>query len=105
MEKSKIREFNKLQLDLVEYMFIEWLCRRGVFSAFRSNFKSVRPFETSFRSALRDQIRSVLSTSDLAVGDLISGSFSFAKTSEGFTFWADISSAWRRFCSNFRTLF
>lgn len=105
MEKAKIRRFNKLQLDIVEYMFVEWLCRRDVYSAFRANCKSIRPSETSFRSALRDHIRDVLSTPDLDVGDLVSISFSFAKSPEGFAFWVDVSSAWRLFCTNFRNLF
>lgn len=105
MKKTKIRRFEDLQLDVIEYMFVEWLCRLEVFSAFKSNYRPTVTTEASFRSSLRGQIRHVLFTSDLDVGDLISSSFSFSKAPEGFAFWAEVSSAWRLFCTNFQKLF
>jgi hypothetical protein len=105
MNRAKTRRSDELQLDVIEYMFIEWLCRQGLFSAFKSNYRPIELTETSFRTSLRDQIRHVVFTSDLDVGDLISSSFSFVGTSEGFVFWAEVSSSWRLFCSNFRNLF
>lgn len=102
MKKTKISRINELQLDVVEYMFIEWLCRRGAFSAFRSNYEPRELSDASFRSALREQIRFVLSTDRLGLGDLVSSSFPFHAATEGFVFWAEASAAWRRFCVDFQ---
>jgi uncharacterized protein (DUF2225 family) len=105
MKRAKTRRFNELQLDVIEYMFVEWLCRQGVYSAFESNYKNIKSTETSFRAALRDQIRYVVFKSDLDVDDLVSSSFSFAKAPEGFVFWSEVSTSWRLFCFNFQKLF
>lgn len=105
MKRAKTRKSDELQLDVIEYMFVTWLCRQGVYSAFESNYKPIGPTGTSFRDSLRDQIRYVVFTSDLDVDDLISSSFSFAKAPEGFAFWSDISTSWRLFCFNFQKLF
>lgn len=101
MKKTKVSKFSELSVDAVEYLFVEWLRRRGVFSAFKSNcgFDEVR--EDSFRSVLRYQIRSILRSSSAGIGDLISMSFIFAHTPEGLSFWFDLAFAWRRFCTDF----
>lgn len=105
MKRAKTRRSDELQLDVIEYMFVEWLRRQGVYSAFESNYKPIGQAKTSFRASLRDQIRYVVFTSGLDVDDLISSSFSFAKAPEGFVFWSEISTSWRLFCFNFQKLF
>ena len=97
MKRAKTRRSDELQLDVIEYMFVEWLCRQDLFFAFKSNYRPTGLTETSFRDSLRDQIRYVVFTSDLDLGDLISSSFSFTRASEGFVFWAEVSSSWRLF--------
>lgn len=105
MKKTKDSKFNELSIDVVEYMFIEWLCRRGVFSAFRSNYDLTKPVNVSFRNALRRHIRYVFSASHLSIGALVSSSFVFVGTPEGRDFWSGVSSDWRRFCIDFQKLF
>lgn len=105
MKKVKDSSISKLSIDVVEYMFIEWLCRRGVFSAFRSNYDSTKDADMSFRDALRKHILYVTLESRLRISDLVSSSFVFAGTPEGRDFWSDISSDWHRFCIDFQNIF
>lgn len=105
MKKAKDSRVSKLSIDVVEYMFIEWLCRRGVFSAFKSNYDSTKDADMSFRDALRRHILYAVFASHLCISDLVSSSFLFARTPEGRDFWSGVSSDWRRFCTNFRNSF
>ena len=105
MKKAKDFKTDKLPIDVLEYMFTEWLCRRGVFSAFKSNYNLDVEANISFRESLRRHIRYVVSAPNLRVGALISSSFVFGETPEGRDFWFSVSSDWRRFCVNFRKKF
>lgn len=105
MKKAKDSEILRLSIDVVEYMFIEWLCRRGVFSAFRSNYESTKDVDMSFRDALRKHILYVCLESQLCISDLVSSSFMFARTPEGRDFWTGVSSDWHRFCIDFQNIF
>lgn len=105
MKKAEASRVSKLSIDVVEYMFIEWLCRRGVFSAFRSNYDLTKDADMSFRDALRRQILRAILSPRLCIGDLVSSGFVFAGTSEGCDFWSDVSSDWHRFCINFQNMF
>lgn len=105
MEKTRVSTISILSIDAVEFMFVEWLRRRGVFSAFRSNCGFGKVDEKSFRVQLRYRIQGALRSSSVSVGDLISMSFVFAHTPEGLNFWFDLSFAWRRFCTDFQTNF
>ena len=105
MKKVKDFKANKLSIDVVEYMFTEWLCRRGVFSAFKSNYDLTKDADMSFRDALRRHISYVFLASHLCVGDLVSSSFVFAGTPEGRDFWSGVSSDWHRFCIDFQNIF
>lgn len=98
-KKSRIGD---LAVDVVEYAFVEWLVRQGVFSAFRANCEFIDFPRESFRDQLRLHIRLVLSCSDLNLGCLISSAFTFIGTPEGADFWKKQSDAWRRFCLNFQ---
>ena len=102
---SKDSRFNDLQIDSIEYMFIEWLIRRGIYTAYKSNYERAFSLRTSFRERLRGHIRRTLSDSSYGPGDLISSAFLFASTPEGFKFWSKHSIAWKRFCTNFHLKF
>lgn len=104
MKKTRVSTISELSVDVVDYLFVEWLRRRGVFSAFRLNCGFGENDENAFRTSLRYQIRSVLNSSRLGIGDLISMSFIFAHTPEGLSFWFDLSFAWRRFCIDFQII-
>lgn len=102
MKKTRVSTIFELPVDAVDYLFVEWLCRRGVFSAFRSNCGFDKNCKNTFRTMIRYRIQNVLRSSRLGIGDLISMSFLFTETPEGYAFWADLSFAWRRFCTDFQ---
>lgn len=93
-----------LSVDVVEYMFTEWLVRRCVFSAYKANLEGFHPNHRSFRDNLRTKLRFLCRSSVLGIEDIISMSFPFAMTSEGYDFWVKQSNLWRRFCSNFKPI-
>jgi len=105
MKKTSVSTVSELSTDAVYYLFVEWLRRRGVFSAFRSNCGFDKERNRSFRTVLRYRIQDLLHSSYAGIGDLISVSFIFAHTPEGLTFWFDLSFAWRRFCTDFQNNF
>ena len=105
MKKTRVSTTFKLSTDVVEYLFVEWLRRRGVFSAFRANCGFDGKHRSSFRTVLRHRIQTLLHSSHAGIGDLISVSFVFAHTPEGLSFWFDLSFAWRRFCTDFQKNF
>jgi len=105
MKKTRVSTISQLSTDAVEYLFFEWLRRRGVFSAFRSNCGFDKSRNNSFRTVLRNRIQCVLHSPYAGIGDLISTSFIFAHTPEGLAFWFDLSFAWRRFCADFQNNF
>lgn len=94
-----------LMIDVIEYAFIEWLVRQGVFAAFKANYESAFSEFGSFRNRLRAHIRFALRSSSYKLGDLISSAFMFDSTPEGVSFWCDKSAAWSRFCLNLKTKF
>lgn len=99
MKKSnKSVRTDELLIDVIEYAFIEWLVRRGIFSAFKANYeRAFAPYE-SFRDRLRSQIRHSLCSFNLSPRRLITSSFVFTSTPEGVKFWGKQSAAWERFC-------
>jgi len=105
MKKTKVSMISELSVDAVDYLFVEWLRRRGVLSAFRSNCGFDQERDSSFRTDLRLLIKDVLHSPNKGIGDLISMSFIFSRTPEGVAFWFGLSFAWRRFCANFQNNF
>lgn len=88
---------DKLLFDVMEYAFVKWLVRRGIFAAFRANYCRTSMTRKTFRGSLRDHIRHVYRTSHLGPESLISSAFLFPSTPEGFEFWIKHSDAWVRF--------
>lgn len=105
MKKTSVSTISELAADAVDYLFVEWLRRQGVFAAFRTNCGFDAKRNNLFRFELRHRIQGVLHSSYISVGDLISTSFRFAQTPEGVSFWLDLSHAWRRFCTDFQNNF
>lgn len=105
MKNTRVSINFELSTDAVEYLFVEWLRRRGVFSAFRSNCGFCRQCNDEFRVMLRNRIQTALRSSHSGIGDLISMSFIFASTPEGLAYWFDLSFAWRHFCTDFQNNF
>ena len=101
MRKFKQPEVDNLVLDVMEYAFVEWLVRRGIFTAFRVNYDHTPTTRKTFRDHLRDHIRYVYRTPSLGPKSLISSAFLFTSTPEGCEFWLKQSEAWQRFYYKF----
>lgn len=97
MKNFKQPVIDELILDVMEYAFVEWLIRRGIFAAFRSNYDRISPTKRTFRECLREHIRHAYRTPSLGPEALISSAFLFPKTPEGYEFWIEHSDAWQRF--------
>lgn len=100
MKKFKQPVIDELVLDVMEYAFVEWLIRRGIFAAFRANCDRIYPTKETFRECLRGHIRHVYRTPSLGPEALISAAFLFPSTPEGCEFWVAHSDAWQRFYNN-----
>ena len=96
---SKNSRTNDLLVDIVEYMFVEWLIRRRVFTAFKSNYEHAFSLREGFHDRLRGQIRRSLNGSGFGISHLITSSFLFLSTPEGAQFWTEQSAAWECFCA------
>lgn len=101
MKKTKRIRVSALLIDVVEYTFVEWLVRQGLYSAFRSNFDRACLVKASFRDRLRAHIRFVCRSSHFALDSLISTAFLFASTPEGREFWFKRSEDWKCFLAGF----
>lgn len=104
MEANKKSRSSDLHIDVIEYMFTEWLVRQGLFSLYKGTCEKFFSNHRSFRDNLRTKLRSLCRSSVLGVEDVIATSFPFVMTPEGFDFWADKSDLWRRFCSRFKSI-
>jgi len=96
MKKTQQPVVDKLLLDVIEYAFVEWLVRRGIFTAFRANYDCSLTTRKTFRDCLRDHIRYVYCSSK-GPESLIDSAFIFVSTPEGCEFWINHSDAWRSF--------
>lgn len=105
MKANKKSRRADLSVDVIEYMFIEWLVRQGVFSAFKANYEGFSTNHRSFRDNLRDRLRFLCRSSVTGPCSLITTAFPFAMTREGYEFWVDKSNRWRQFCSDFKSTF
>jgi len=97
MKNFKQPVIDKLVLDVMEYAFVEWLVRRGIFIAFRANFDCSPTTRKSFRDCLRDYIRYIYCSPHLDPGALVDSAFMFDSTPEGYEFWMKHSDAWKVF--------
>ena len=105
MKANKKCSFSDFPINVVEYMFTEWLVRQGLFSVYKANYEKFYPNHRSFHDNLRVKIRGLCRSSLLGIESLISTSFPFAMTPEGFNFWLDQSNRWRQFCKKFKSIF
>lgn len=100
MKNPKQPAVDKLVLDVVEYAFVEWLVRRGIFTAFRANYDRIPTAQRTFRDCLRDHIQYVYRMPNLGPESLISSAFLFTSAPEGYEFWLKQSESWKRFYNN-----
>ena len=97
MKKNKNSKVGKLMIDVIEYAFVEWLVRRKVYSAYRSNYDRDPTPAKTFRERLRDHILYLFNHPNLGPENLISSAFLFTSAPEGYEFWQKLSDSWERF--------
>lgn len=105
MKANKKSTLSDLSVDVIDYMFVEWLVRQGLFSAYKANYERFHPNHQSFRDGLRDKLRYLCHSSAPGIKCVLSASFPFAMTPEGYDFWLKQSNLWRRFCGKFKSTF
>lgn len=99
MKKQTSKPLDELIVDVLEYMFVEWLVRRSLYSRFSENLVRAWPNSGNPRSIIRNLIRLNRPVNSLA--DLIPGCFPFGSTPEGFRFWISVSDEWSRYFKSF----
>ncbi len=105
MKKIKESSLSGLTLDVVEYLFTAWLTRRGILPVYKANCEKFSVRRQHFQEDLRSHIRGVRRSDRYTFEDIITISFPYAMTPEGYEFWVKQSAAWRRFCNNFKSEF
>ena len=105
MKANKNSRFSDLSVDVLEYVFIEWLVRRNLLTVYKRNYKAFHPNHRSFRDDLRIKLRSVCRSRGGTAEAIIATSFPFVMTPEGYDFWVDQSNLWCRFCTKFKSIF
>ena len=95
--KTRNFDSNALIVDIFDYMFAEWLCRRGFYSKFVANLSSEEGGLTTPRAAIRGLIVHLSDESCLSFSDAVLSAFNFESTPEGFTFWLNVSREWKNF--------
>lgn len=99
MKKNK-PNLDPLYLDAADYIFVEWLIRRGYYSRFKANFIRDNPDFDSAREGIRSCLSTLLRSRFFSFRDAISSSFLFLRAPEGFDFWCAVDREWRAFVSH-----
>lgn len=95
--KERNFDSDSLTIDVFDYMFVEWLCRCGFYSKFVANLSSEEGSSMAPRAAVRELIVHLLDAPHLALSDAVLSAFNFESTSEGFSFWFNVSREWKNF--------
>jgi len=103
MKAKKAPRLSDLSVDVVEFMFTEWLVRQNLFLAYKENFEKFYTNNRTFRHNLRIRLRNLSLLSLIGFGAIISTSFPFSMTPEGYDFWVDKSNLWKQFCNKFKS--
>ena len=96
MEKRNF-DSNALTIDIFDYMFVEWLCSRGLYSKFVANLSPVKDNSAASRAAVRKLIACVLDDPYLTLSDVFFPAFAFDSSPEGPAFWLNVSREWEHF--------
>lgn len=101
MKKQTSNRLNELTVDALDYLFVEWLVRRSLYSKFSANLALSWSDPEEPRLIIRKLIRSNLGRPFYPLANLISGSFPFRCTPEGFHFWSRVSDEWASYLKSF----
>ena len=101
MKKKISKPLNELTVDVLDYMFVEWLVRRSLYSRFAKNLALAFPKTKKPRSIIRSMIRVTQGSPVYSFEGLVLRSFPFSCTPEGVRFWARVSSEWASYFRSF----
>ncbi len=104
MKKQTSKPLEELAVDVLDYMFVEWLIRRHLYSKFIKNLANHSSDSRSPRSLIRDRIRLMLDLPVYMPTCLVSAYFPFQCTPEGFTFWNKVAGEWREYLISFSNI-
>lgn len=101
MKKKIFKPLSELPVDVLDYMFVQWLVRRSLYSRFAKNLALVCPKTKKPRSVIRNMICETYGSPVYSVAGLVMRSFPFHCTPEGTRFWAQVSSEWASYFRSF----
>lgn len=90
---------NSLVLDVVDYLFVEWLVRNRCYSNFVANLSSGSG--RSARKRIRSHLAALLCSRTSTIRDAIATAFVFPNTPEGMPYWRSIDQDWIDFLEKF----
>lgn len=83
---------NSLVLDVVDYLFVEWLVRNRCYSNFIKNLSSGSG--RNARARVRSHLALLLRSRTATIRDAIAAAFIFPATPEGIAYWRSIEQDW-----------
>lgn len=99
MKKDKFN-CDPLILNVVDYLFVEWLVRNKCYSKFIANFSG--NFNcNSPREAIRFHLSMILRSNSMTLRNAISSAFLFLPTPEGEDYWCSVELKWIAFLDEF----
>lgn len=93
-----------LRVDVLDYLFVEWLVRNRLYSRFAKNLVTSRHTTMSARDCIRFRVRAYAALPVIDYSFLMTGAFLFESTPEGREFWNNASRRWSDFCKYFFSL-
>ena len=91
MKENKFNS-NSLVLDVVDYLFVEWLVRNRCYLNFVANLSS--GIGRNARERIRSHLAVLLCSRVSTIRDAISTAFVFPNTPEGMAYWCSIEQDW-----------
>ena len=101
MKKQKSFSQFDLRVDVLDYLFVEWLVRNHLYRKFARNLAAARQVTTSVRDLIRQRICTYATFPSMDYSFLLVGAFRFDLTPEGREFWSAASRRWEDFCRYF----
>lgn len=98
MKEDKFNS-NSLLLDVVDYLFVEWLVRNRCYLNFVANLSGSPAINS--RERIRSHLAVLLCSRTLTVRDAIASAFTFPDTPEGMAYWRSIEQDWIDFLEKF----
>lgn len=104
MKRKVFFSAQSLHVDVLDYMFVEWLVRNNLYSKFVANLPLAEFATEKPRTAIRAIVYHAVTSCHSDPLCMISNAFLFRSTPEGRDFWLEASSAWKTYFTSFTNL-